>query len=1049
MKKVISLLLLLSTLIGMTTIFASCKKDPDTDGDSSTVEIPNNQTVIADFSDSSVISASGLSAVAGEKSSENAGAITLDGSAQSVKIPFSKTDLSEDMEFSIWIKSTSEKDVSFKLYVYSDDLSTTNRVEMYYINSLTLSIKNGWNQYRIPFSDFTPNYDTAIGWENVTDIEFAIQAGSSGTITFESVYVNSQKIGTTYGFKYDKIANAVCFYEDCGLYFYNQLRYALNDLDEGIAVVSDDNTMYVPIQILAQHRGATDINVSEDKQTLSFTYNSKSYEIKVGNSVEYTGIATGNRPGRALSSKCLSEGDYILVPMEYCADIFGYELFYNEMGIAIYSDIADIYNIDNDYDKVYELIEALAYKRYTGAELLRNMDYLYPEDQHVRLFASQADFDRLKNLIKTDSTYAAWFARFEESYGKDSNTYKNVGTTYSYFELADGFRLLSMSRDVMGRILPLALMYKLTDDEDYAERVYKELYALSKFKDPMTNTKSWHPEHFLDTGEIMYGFSIGYDWCYDYLEKNGYCEALEEAVWEMGYGAAFGFGDLYDWWQDSSNLAAWEAANDTKYNGYSGRNCYPYVNGPAVKWTNNWSTVCNGGMTAMALAFANVEHDEYDFRGYSEYLLDCVQYCIPACLKVSYAPDGGYPEGPGYWSYGTTYAAVLFCCLRSATGSTYGYFNCPGFGESFYYIANMASTEGKTWNYHDAGSGRPDSAIYLMYAKLSGDTNIGAYRYNDVTNLSASISYWDLIFYDPDCIGDSISMVLDNCYYGIKTVTFRSSWSDKNSLFCGLHGGDNDASHGQLDLGNFILEYNGTRFFMDLGSDEYNLMGYVENTVTYFTMPYRMWYYRMRAEGHNTLVVNPTKVYTADKSSGTNQNGRNFDQLYYADSDILAFESGDTMAYAVVDMGCAYIDAKSGERGMWVLNNRSTVIIQDEVTFNQKSTVYWFGHMSKDATYEILDGGKQAIITIDGLSLLCTIVTEDPNLNTTFSVMAADYLPETGLSTVNGEYSREGYYKLVAKTTDVTDYKVAIVCSLLVDGVYDYQWTDIADWYTD
>lgn len=1030
MKKAISLLLLLATLFGVCSVFASCKNDKD--DDSSKVEIPNNQTLVGDA----------------------IGAVTLSGEEKSVYIPLSVNDLSNSMEFNIWIDNSSDKDATFVFRAISDDASTSD-VEYYY-SEYKLKLKPGRNQYLIPFSDLLENKaSTILGWGSISELEFSFLSGFNGTVTFENVYVNSQKVGTTYGFKWDAISDAVCFYEDCGLYFYNQLRYAMKDTDEDVAVRSDNDTMYVPVEILAKHRGATDITVSEDKKTVSFKYNSKDYTFTVGNSVEYTGISTGNRPGKALSSKLISSGDYVLVPMEYCADIFGYQLFYNEMGIAIFSD--ELYQYDSNntsqYNKLYEMIEDLSYKRYTGAEMLRNMDLLYPNDEHVRIFANQDDFDRLKKLIDTDPTYSAWFTRYSANYDKNSSTYKEAGNSQFYLE--DGYRLLQMSREVMNRIVNLALMYKLTDDVDYAKAVAKELTSLTRFRDPMTKTSSWHPEHFLDCGEILWGFSLGYDWCYDAFtdeQRTSY----ENAVWEMGYGAALGFGDLYDWWQDSSNLAAYEAqqsaelGKEYKYTGYSGKNCYPYPGGEkTVKWENNWSAVCNGGITAMALAFANVKSDdeEKDFRYWSEVLLDCVTYCLPASLKISYAPDGGYPEGPGYWSYGTTYSSILFCCMQSATGSSYGMFNCAGFGESFYFICNMGSKTVGCWNYHDAGSGLADTSLFSMYANVSGDSNIGAYRYDMLMNGTASVSYWDMVFYDPDNYGSSIELTLDCCYKGIQTITFRSSWEDENALFCGLHGGANNASHGQLDIGNFILEYGNVRFFCDLGSDEYNLVAYKGNEVTYFTMPYRHWFYRMRAEGHNTLVVNPTKVNINDTTSSSNQYGRQYDQLFNQTSNILAYDSGETMAYAVVDMGCAYIDAKTGKRGLWLVNNRSTVIVQDEVSFAVASTVYWFAHMAKNASYQIINDGQQAIITVDGVSLLCTIVKKDPSLNTKFSVMAADYLPETGLTTQNGEYSREGYYKLVATTTGVKEYNVAIVCSLLTDGNYDYQWTNISDWF--
>ena len=214
----------------------------------------------------------------------------------------------------------------------------------------------------------------------------------------------------------------------------------------------------------------------------------------------------------------------------------------------------------------------------------------------------------------------------------------------------------------------------------------------------------------------------------------------------------------------------------------------------------------------------------------------------------------------------------------------------------------------------------------------------------------------------------------------------------------------------------------------------------------------------MRAEGHNTLIINPTKVniYNNKSSAGSgtgsqkldNAQGTNFDQSYAADAEVLAFNSGKTSAFAIVNMAKAYPDALNGStRGMLVTNNRSTVIIQDEISLRKSSKVLWMAHMANGAKYEISADKKTAIVTVDGRSIVCSIVVpEGANYTPQFSVMEATYLKETGLTTQAGEYSRDGYMKLVITTEGVTDFKMAVVCSLLTDGVYDYDFTPMNTW---
>ena len=49
---------------------------------------------------------------------------------------------------------------------------------------------------------------------------------------------------------------------------------------------------------------------------------------------------------------------------------------------------------------------------------------------------------------------------------------------------------------------------------------------------------------------------------------------------------------------------------------------------------------------------------------------------VPLALEC-YAPDGGYPEGFGYWSYGTSYQVMLNDALESSLGHDAGLSDYP------------------------------------------------------------------------------------------------------------------------------------------------------------------------------------------------------------------------------------------------------------------------------------------------------------------------------------------------------------------------------------
>src|SRR5207244_1654015 len=90
---------------------------------------------------------------------------------------------------------------------------------------------------------------------------------------------------------------------------------------------------------------------------------------------------------------------------------------------------------------------------------------------------------------------------------------------------------------------------------------------------------------------------------------------------------------------------------------------------------HNWNQVCNGGITLGALAIADEEHDR------AEYLvkqsIDSIQLAM-----ASYAPEGGWAEGPGYWQYATSYNVYYLAALQSALGTDFGLSSLPGFAHA-------------------------------------------------------------------------------------------------------------------------------------------------------------------------------------------------------------------------------------------------------------------------------------------------------------------------------------------------------------------------------
>ena len=117
---------------------------------------------------------------------------------------------------------------------------------------------------------------------------------------------------------------------------------------------------------------------------------------------------------------------------------------------------------------------------------------------YPRLFADKSDFANVLDL----SEKTVW-------YNKIKNAADSLLTQSPVkYELPDGYRLLSVSREVLKRMQLWGFMYQMTSDVKYLNRGVQELDTICDFK-------NWHPEHFLDTAEMMTAAAVGYDWFYN------------------------------------------------------------------------------------------------------------------------------------------------------------------------------------------------------------------------------------------------------------------------------------------------------------------------------------------------------------------------------------------------------------------------------------------------------------------------------------------------------------------------------------------------------
>jgi Heparinase II/III-like protein/Domain of unknown function (DUF4962) len=515
----------------------------------------------------------------------------------------------------------------------------------------------------------------------------------------------------------------------------------------------------------------------------------------------------------------------------------------------------------------------------------------------------------------------------------------------SRYEIPDGLRLLATSRRVVNRVYTLALLYRLDGDQRYAERAWQELAAAASFPD-------WNPRHFLDTAEMTHAFAIGYDWLYDVWTPEQRA-TLHLAMVEKGLKAALPL-----------------------YRAHSG-------------WTrvrHNWNQVCNGGIGMGALALADLEPE---LAG--EVLHDALESIQLAMAE--FAPDGAWKEGPGYWNYATSYNVVLLAGLQTALGTDFGLSQIGAFEQTGLFPIYLTGPLGRTFNYADGG----DNAIFasqMFWLARKFNQPVLAWYERRATAPTAL----DLLWYDPAGTSPKTAgLPLDKYFHGAEVAVLRSDWDNPQALFVGFKAGDNKANHSHLDLGSFVFDAAGVRWAMDLGADDYNLPGYFGGQ--------RWSYYRLRAEGQNTLIINPTAAPDQDPSAKTR---------------ITRFESTPKRAFAIADLTPAY--AKNASR-VWrgiALLDREKLLVQDEIQADKPIELWWFMHTP--ASVSIEDGGRTAILQQVGAQLRAEILSP---ADAKFELRDAQPLPASPHP--EGQAKNERVRKLAIHLTGISDARLAVL----------------------
>jgi hypothetical protein len=638
---------------------------------------------------------------------------------------------------------------------------------------------------------------------------------------------------------------------------------------------------------------------------------------------------------------------------------------------------------------------------------------------HPRLMISPAALERLYAATQVSGTPQTWYGYLVAQANADIA----AGPVQPRTGQGNTGNFLIQARAMTNQVATLALVYNLTTNSTLQASclngITAQLSQVAAWKYPYSgsppNPLPWGSTtdsntQMLSVVEIAQAYAIAYDWCYSGLtatQKTNYISNIQSFAFVPARQS------YYDYGHSSGSLGSTDAW--------------------WVNTSNNWTIVCNSGLVFAALAILDDEPtsgaatppvpgnepvvEPTALTLYNQMAPTVLDNFFPNINNSSniameeLGPDGGWGESHAYWQFINRYLADMMASLETSAGTQYTFDTLPGLSSTGIQGIYDAAPDQDIFPFGDAGSNALTSAPSQEYFGLK--YNQPVFSWSEVRNLvkywnggaAAEITPLDLVWYDPRSGTGAMtdanspqSLNLPLAYYlsNSQLAYLRSGWQDNGSIYVGVKAGPNSLGHALLQSGAFYLDAQGTTWIAMLGGGQPSNYSYGSTNDNYFdSNPYDVgnhWeFYNARAEGNNTLVVNPGP----DGGQSVNDGATNsFPFVNMAT--ITSLSSGPSTLNAstpeqkvIVDMTKAYnwtdgnpwssttvknangqaTTVTSAKRGFRIVNQQNppnwlaegTVQEQDEVTTGANAVINWGVQTGYHVT--LTNNGTAAIIT--------------------------------------------------------------------------------------
>ncbi len=478
-----------------------------------------------------------------------------------------------------------------------------------------------------------------------------------------------------------------------------------------------------------------------------------------------------------------------------------------------------------------------------------------------------------------------------------------------------GRRLLSTSREYLRRVFYLSYAFRMTGDERFLVHAESHLLKAAGFRD-------WNPTHFLDVAEMTMALAIGYDWLFDEL-PDASKKVIKEAI--VVKGIVPSYNEDYNWFLGAEH---------------------------------NWNQVCNAGMTFGALAIQD------DYPDLADSVINRAFETIPKAMH-DYRPDGAYPEGYGYWGYGTSFNVIFLSAVEKALGTDMGLAASPGFLKTASFLQHMLAPSNICYNWGDCGASGSLKSAMFWFAERNNDPSLLWSENKFLEADDYSIFTRDqflpaLMIWGKDIPMEQIEPPISKVWMGQgknPVCLMRTSWTDPDAIYLGFKAGSPSVNHGHMDIGSFVMEADGIRWVSDFGAQSYESLESKGMSIFGRSQDAQRWtIFRLNNYAHSTLTIND-ELQKVEGYAKINKYSEN-DDFMFAVSDISTLYNGQL---------------KKAVRGAGIKDGKYIVVHDEVETLDNPARVRW--NLVTPAEVEL--GKKGAILTRDGETLFLKIQGPD------------------------------------------------------------------------